>query len=368
MNRSPNILLVQLFSNGDCLYATAIARQIKSDFPECKLTWAIAGFCKNIIFNNPYVDEILVTDEVVKNDVKAFRDYKRKVLAQKKAGVWAEVFITSNMDTNLALYDGTIRGMILRAYPKPITVPLQPVLELTIDEKQNVSLFAQTHRLKNFKNVILWEYAPQSGQTDLNFELVMAVTKQLTINPSTCVILSSANKFEGTQNIIDASLLSIRENAALTHYCSLLIGCSSGITWLTTSSAAKFLPMLQLLNANTIFVNTPSVDFERYKIKHNGLIEMSNYDGDKIISCLNSILDNGFLNAVHYNQQIPVQFNTTATIVYNLLVYREFKAIRNHYKIMTAVYGAHPLFLKAFRKGLTGMPGKLLKNLWHKAQ
>ena len=361
-----NILLVQLFSNGDCLYATAVAKQIKFDFPECKLIWAIAGFCKNIIFNNPYVDEILVTDEVPKNDVRAFRKYKRKVLAEKKAGKWDEVFITSNMDTNLALYDGTIRGMILRAYPRPITVSLQPVVKLTEEEKSKVALFAQEHQLNTFKNVILWEYAPQSGQTDLNFEMVMKVSLQITENPSNCVILSSANKFKGTENIIDASTLSIRENAALTHYCSLLVGCSSGITWLTTSSAAKFLPMLQLLNANTIFINTPSVDFKRYDIQHNGLIEMCIYDEAKIIECLLEILKNGFCYAQHYNQLLPLQFNTTSTIVYNLLVYREFKSIRKHFEIITAIYGKNLVFIKAFVSGIVGMPLKLLKNKWRK--
>ncbi len=114
-----NILLVHLFSNGDCLYATAVARQIKEDYPGCKLTWAIAGFCKNIISNNPYVDNIMVPDEVAKNDVAALRKYKKKVFAEKAAGKWDEVFVTTNMDTNLAYYDGTIRGMIIKAYGKP---------------------------------------------------------------------------------------------------------------------------------------------------------------------------------------------------------------------------------------------------------
>ena len=40
------IILVQLYSNGDCLYATAVARQIKQDFPGSHLTWAIAHFVK----------------------------------------------------------------------------------------------------------------------------------------------------------------------------------------------------------------------------------------------------------------------------------------------------------------------------------
>ena len=77
------IILVQLYSNGDCLYATAIARQIKQDFPGCHLTWAIASFCKSIIFNNPFVDEILEVDSVAKNDTPALRTFKKKIYKQK---------------------------------------------------------------------------------------------------------------------------------------------------------------------------------------------------------------------------------------------------------------------------------------------
>lgn len=367
INDNPiNILLVQLFSNGDCLYATAIAKQIKVDYPNCKLTWAIAGFCKNIISNNPYVDEIMVTNDVAKNDVVAFRKYKKKVIAEKLNGIWDEVFITTNMDTNLALYDGTIRGMILRAYPHKITVPLQPVLELTDKENENVDAFAINYNLKEFKNILLWEYAPQSGQSDLNFEMVMNVAKHLSAFKSTCIILTSPNKFEGTKNIIDASSLTIRENAALTHYCTLLIGCSSGITWLTTSTAAKFLPMLQLLNAHTIFINTPSVDFNRHKIKHNGLIEMCDFSEMGIFNCIEQIITNGFDSANKYNQQLPLQFNTTTTIVYNLLVYREFKALKKHFAIMKEVYGMQPEFTKAFYKGIAIFPFKLVKNIFKK--
>ena len=59
-NDPKKILLVQLFSNGDCLFATAVARQVKTDFPNCNLTWAIAAFCKNIIALNPYVDMFII--------------------------------------------------------------------------------------------------------------------------------------------------------------------------------------------------------------------------------------------------------------------------------------------------------------------
>ena len=54
-----NILLVHLNSNGDCLFTTVIAKQIKEiDYPECHLTWAISNRCKQTIILNPHVDQI----------------------------------------------------------------------------------------------------------------------------------------------------------------------------------------------------------------------------------------------------------------------------------------------------------------------
>ncbi len=363
-NSAKNILLVQLFSNGDCLYATAVARQIKSDFPGCILTWAIAASCKNIIDGNPFVDHVRIVDSVPKNDVIAFRKFKRQLKREQQEGKWDEVFITHNMDDNLALYDGTIRGMILRAYPNPITVPIQPVLVLSEIEKNNVAKFAEENKLAGFKNVILWEYAPQSGQSLLKMDFVMKLAERITALPSTCVILSSANKFTSTEKILDASTLSIRENAALTHYCNLLIGCSSGITWLSTSTAAKQLPMVQLLDANAYFLNAPSVDFKRYDISTTALIEITSISEEAVFGCVETILQKDFATAkLQYNEVLPLQFNTTLKIVYNLLCYLQFAAIRKHYRITTSIYGRHPLFIKNFFLTILLFPFKLVRNL-----
>ena len=83
MQPGKKILLVQLFSNGDCLYATTIARQIKNDYPGCHLTWAIAGFCKSIIANNPFVDEVVEVNSVAKNDEASFKRYKKEIYLRK---------------------------------------------------------------------------------------------------------------------------------------------------------------------------------------------------------------------------------------------------------------------------------------------
>lgn len=362
-NKIKKILLVQLFSNGDCLYATAVARQIKSDFPNCELTWAIANFCKDIINLNPFVDKVRIVENVAKNDIIAFRNFKKKVKEEKKIGLWDDVFITTNMDENQALYDGTIRGMVLRAYPKKITVPLQPVLVLSEIEKQRVADFALRHNLSKFKNIILWEFAPQSGQANLDFSLVMKIAEALTSKVENCVILSSANSFTSGERVIDASVLSVRENAALTHFCTILIGCSSGLTWISTSSASKHLPMVQLLNAKTDFVNLPSVDFKRYGIVHDELIEIYDYNEMNIKDCVLSIIDNGFFFAKkQYNQIAELQFNTTRKIVYNLLCYFQFSAIIKHIQINILVYGFNIKFLSALIQTLLMFPFKLLIN------
>lgn len=367
MDNPRRILLVQLYSNGDCLYATAVARQIKQDFPGCHLTWNIAGSCKNIISQNPYVDEVLVTDEVPKNDIIAFRKLKKKVFREKEEGKWDEVFVTHNMDDNQALYDGTIRGMIFRAYPKPITVPVQPVLVLSEEETHRVKLFTETNKVQQFKNVILWEFAPQSGQSVLSFDFVRKVAERIIQLPGTCVILSSANSFSSTEKIIDASILSVRENAELTHYCSLLIGCSSGITWLSTSSAAKQLPMLQLLDPQAYFRNAPSVDFNRYGISTNELIELIQFDEEKIVQAVKTIVEEGIITAKEkFNEPLPLQFNATKKVVYNLLCYWQFKAIAKHYRITTSIYGRHPLFIKQFILAFLTFPFKLIANKWRK--
>ena len=367
MGKPKRILLVQLYSNGDCLYATAVARQIKQDYPGCHLTWLIAEGWKDIISGNPYIDEVQVTDKVPKNDVIAFRKLKKTVFEKKKEGKWDEVFVTHNMDDNQALYDGTIRGMIFRAYPNPITVPVQPVLILKDTEKQNVKLFAEKNRLQQFKNIILWEYAPQSGQSLLNFDFVIRVAGKITQFPDTCIILSSANSFPNAEKIIDASSLSVKENAELTHLCSLLIGCSSGITWLSTSSSAKQLPMLQLLDPQAFFRNAPSVDFGRYGISMDELVELIHFDEEKIVQVVKAILEEGIAAVkIKFNEQLPVQFNTTRKIVYNLLCYLQFKAIAKHYRITTSIYGRHPLFIKQFILAFLTFPFKLIANKWRK--
>ena len=356
--------MIQLYSNGDSLYATAVARQIKHDFPNCYLIWAIAGFCKNIILNNPYVDEIMEVDSVRKNDIAAYRKFKKSILTKQKEGVYDHVFAINNIDTNQCYYDGTIRGNILRAYPRQITVPLQPVLRLLPEEIVKVDKFIEEHSLRKYKQVILFEYAPQSGQSNITKEYAVSFSEKIVEQDNYAIILSSANPIvHANPAVIDGSGLTLRETAYLTQYCTFLVGTSSGITWSSTSDCGKILPMVQLLNPFARWSNSVSLDFKRFNIPNQGVIEVWDFDQEKLVDCVLLAL-NDFPSAYDvYNKTLPIHFKTTISIVYNLLCYLEFKYIIKHIRVNLGQYGFKLSFFGAIFWGIFSFPFKLIRNL-----
>lgn len=360
------ILFVQLYSNGDCLYATTVARQIKHDHPGCNLTWAIATFCKGIIANNPYVDNVMEID-IRKDDVNAFRKLRKEFYVLKQEGRFDKIFITHLMDTNLACYDGSIRSAIFRAYPNPITVSVQPVLKLYEHETNKASAFAEEHQLENYKHIILFEFAPRSKQLHITKELAISISEKLATNKDVAVILSSANTIEHSfKNIIDGSPLTFRETAAVTHYCTMLLGCSSGITWISTSDAAKQLPMVQLINPDGAWLNPVSGDFKRFGLDTDALIELTDINEREIVDCVNAAMINFSAAKEKYNKQIPVNFKTSRKIVYNLLCYFELAAIAKHIRINKEVYGHKLSFYTQVVIGFASAPFKLIKNIFTK--
>jgi ADP-heptose:LPS heptosyltransferase len=367
MYRNKKILLVQLFSNGDCLYATTIARQIKGDYPGCYLTWAIAGFCKTIIANNPFVDEVMEVNSVVKNDESAFRRFMNELSRRKSAKEFDELFITQIFGKNQAFYDGSIRSTIFRAYPNIVTVPVQPVLRLFDSEKKKVEDFSLVHNLSSYKYVLLFEFAPLSGQANITRAMTIEIAEKLTVDKSVCVILSSGNKLEHpNENVIDGSVLTLRETAALTHYCTMLIGCSSGITWASTSDAAKVLPMIQIMNPKTNWLNPVSRDFMRFGFNTDSLIELTTINEKEITNCIEDAIKDFKSARGKYNHEIQMNFRTTRNIVYNLLCYFQFAAIWTHIRINKQVYGNRLSFYYEVFMGLITAPFKLIRNVFRK--
>lgn len=294
------ILLGQLNSLGDCLLATPIARQIKHDFPGCHLVWAIGSMCRSVIKNNPWVDEAW---EIPLNGVAdvpdAWAAFAEKAREKQSAGEFRHVFMTQISPGNLQNYDGNIRGSIFRGYPRPMNVSVTPVLRLRDEEVERVRAFCERHAFKQWKHVVLIESSPASGQSRMTTEVSRWLVDELAvIHGDALFVISSAEAldFEHEQ-VADASVLSFRENAELANHCSLLVGGSSGISWLCTSDWVHGIPMIQWLDEQALWSNSMSLDFKRWGIADDSLIEFGGGDAAMLLACVRHCLENGFGNA-----------------------------------------------------------------------
>lgn len=292
-------LIIQLYSNGDCLFATVFARQLKADFPDCTVTWAVAPFCSSILANNPYVDTVWEIDYITDRSIDTFRNNRKRLFSEAGSKGFDMIFFTQIIEENFVYYDGLVRSSLFSAFQSPITVPLTPVLELTEKEKSNIKDFVETNEISQFQFVILFECAPLSGQLPMDMAAVVSLSQKIiSENPRACVILSSGNKVAaGDKRIIDGSFLSLRETAGLTHYCDLLIGSSSGITWASTSTAAREIPSIQLLNRKAYYFNSPVLDYKINNLPADRWLELYRFDDECILSCIKIIQTNGFYEA-----------------------------------------------------------------------
>ena len=286
------VALVQLSAYGDCLFATLVARQIKRDHPGCHLTWVIGDKFASIIDGNPHVD--VVHKIVLSSRDEAFSSGWEKaktwVADQVRMGNLDKAYFTQIFPDNIRHYDGLIRTTIYGAYGKPITGPHLPEVFLTEAENRNVADFALKHRLGEFKHVFLFECGPGSGQSPLTPARAEAVAHAVgKCHPEMVFLISStAPIVRPSAQVVDASCLSYRENAALARHCTGLVGCFSGITWLTTSTAGKALPMLQILTKSKGVFRWGSVatDFRRLELDESRVIEMAEPGDNRIISCI----------------------------------------------------------------------------------
>lgn len=333
------ILLGHLAAFGDCLYATAIARQIKQDYPNCYLTWAISASAAHLLQNNPYIDkiwEIPVHREHLP-DVWARFEIEAKKCQQE--GVFDEVFLTQIYPNNYQNYDGTVRASIFRGYPKPITVSVSPVIYLTDEEIANAKAFAEKHDLKNGSQVILFEYASKSGQSFVTPKFALTVAKKLVNQfPNIRIILSSHAPINTDHPaIIDGSTLSFRENAEISKYCHLLIGCSSGISWLCTSEWAKSLPMIQLLKKVQSVFASMSHDFNYFGLDSSHIIEMTECSEDHLTQCITTFFNNGLSDAYqNYHEKIVLNFDYYFSVINTFL--KKTKQIEKYYTSIFNTY------------------------------
>ena len=313
MNTPRRILLGQLSCNGDILYATAIARQIKEDYPGCHLVWAASSLYRHVLDGNPFVDEIWEIPVASRAEIEPrWPSFVREAYDRKKRGEFDEVFLTQINPDNYKNFDGTVRASIFRGYPRPIRVPVTPVLRLFPDEVRRVKDFVTRTNFASAQHRVLFECASTSNQSFVTPEFALeAATLVLRDVPTAAFVLSSNLRVASPDpRIIDGSEVRFRENAELTKYSTLLVGCSSGITWISTSDWAKSLPMIQLLKRETSVFASVLHDAEHFGLPTDAILEMTDCSPAHLAACIVLALNEGLPTAKEkFHERIPLRLD-----------------------------------------------------------
>lgn len=320
-----NILLGQLGSNGDCLYATTIARQIKEDFPDCNLTWAISDLCKNTIINNSYVDSVWeIPVGVWENMQPVWNSFQIEAWHELQNGTYEHIYLPQIFPSNFRNYDGTVRPSIFRNYPKKITVPVETIIELTDKEREFVKSFVKCHDLESFDHLVIFECSSKSGQSFMTPALSREIAELVRSRNAGVgfVISTHENMGKDTNGIVSGRELSMRQTAELTHYSSLFVGCGSGLTVVATSDAAKkALPNIQLLKGNTSVYASFKHDYEYFKKPTGHFIESTKENPNEIAELILTTLKDGTKKANElYGEELKLHFNWYFELIDQMLI------------------------------------------------
>ncbi|HUP91420.1 MAG TPA: hypothetical protein VM074_04170 [Solimonas sp.] len=347
-----HLLIGQLGANGDCLYATILARQLRHDHPDAHITWAITSQCKGVLRNNPHIDaiwEIPMTGWEYQDVI--WRVFEREALRRLARHEFDHAWLSQISPNNFHNYDGTIRPSILRSYGAPITVPIENVIELDAAEQGQVAAFVARSGLDAFEHRILFECSSRSGQSFITPDLAQDIAQRVyAALPSACVLLSTHLPIELRHaNSRNAGELSLRETAGLTHHCTLFVGAGSGGTVAATSTAARQLPMFQLLSASTSVYASFAHDFEHYGLAHEHMVEMTREDPQAIADAIVLACCQGIAAAQEeFGETIPVRFEHYMKLIGDQLLRRgQFLDAAQSLLVTAGRYGWRPE-LRAF--------------------
>lgn len=318
------ILLGQLGANGDCLYATILARQIRHDFPNAEVTWAVSSKARAVLVNNPHIDAVweIPISSLDQNEI-AWRVFEQEALRRYVRRDFDAVYLSQIWPNNFQNYDGTIRPSILRAYGRPITVPIENVIRLTDAEIERVERFVQKGRIAENEHRIIFECSSTSGQSFVTPDFAQTIADDLySILPNACVIFSTHLPMDlRNRHSRYAGELSLREIAHLTHHSTLFVGSGSGCSVAATSTAAVPLPMLQLLAASTSVFASFAHDFEYFGIDSHRVIELTAESPRAIARCIAAMATAGIDSAQEeFGGGVPVNFTRYFSQIESFLI------------------------------------------------
>ena len=322
-----NILLGMLGSNGDCLYATAIARQLKLDFPGCHLTWAIGRMSRQVLVNNPDVDTLWEVPQASWAEAeRSWTLFEAEAHDLANAGRFDQVYLPQISPARFANYDGTIRPSIFRGFPRALTVPVDVTIALTEEETAAVDSWVNASPIASASQVVLCECSSKSGQSFMSLDMALEIAETITAARQKTVVVISTHEQLRTDNprIISGGALSIRQNARLTHYVDLFLGCGSGLTVAATAGSAKpRLPNIQVLRRGSSVYASFRHDFQYFGKPADHFLEVTREDAGHIAQVALVALAEGFAAAqAEHDDPVPLTFDWYMHLISTMLLER----------------------------------------------
>lgn len=164
--------------------------------------------------------------------------------------------------------------------------------------------------------------------------------------------------------IVDGSALGFREIAELTRYCSLFIGCSSGLTWLCTSDAARTIPMIQVLTKGAGMLGAVVADLDYWGLPSGHVIEMRDCDVEHAAACALDVLTAGLASArPKYHENQGIRLNQYYDAMLDLFWAGRFADLATSMQYTVGRYGLRKEFVTDLVRVLAARPGACARRI-----
>lgn len=234
-----DVAIVTMASWGDVVISTLIVNALKTQKPDCRITYYTSSACAGAIKNNPHIDEQVII-QATKGQAWAVQDKiisdarnKHQVVVAAWAG-YTPRYNWKPLDNN-ETSENFMWSYVRTAQSLGLNVPNPPLLYLypTDDEKNRIAGYMQN--VKSGTNILM-EVKGESSQTYWNNDwTVKAIDKLHQIYNKPNVFISCGDKPDDfIFDLIDKYGIhymndySLREMSVLFNYCDVFLGVSSG--------------------------------------------------------------------------------------------------------------------------------------------
>ena len=264
-----NLLIVRTDRIGDLVLTVPLAGIVKKHYPDCKVSFLVRDYTKEIVYNHPFIDEVIFLKTNIKNGKLSFQSSK-KLISKKKfdtvivaspnlkiAFLFFLTKIKNRIGTGYRWYSFLFNKKVFvhRKYAEKheLEFNVELLKEIGIDEKINfdnvnydlkikknnqqyIDDLLKTHSIDTTKPLIIIHPGSGGSSVDLSINKFKELTKKILKNTNAEIVItgnldekSLCEKLIVNENVHNyAGRFSLSELIALINKCDLFISNSTG--------------------------------------------------------------------------------------------------------------------------------------------